>query len=206
MVFAAQVILLLLSFVLLFIFREARLSSLIPQAIGLLVFIFIILSVGKKRKFSLGGPAGVFLLNTVIFLVIFSTGGLASGFYFVLYFVVFAIAFLFDPALCFVFAAGALLVFLPDATASNTIEGFVKIGSLFIISPLAYFFGKMFRKEDENQDEMIKLKERSQAAADTIAADVDQVIKDEQNLKPEDVSKLNEILEEASDLRAETKE
>ena len=65
----------------------------------------------------------------------------------------------------------------------------------------------MFKKEDENQDEMIKLKERSKDAADTISIDISQVLEEEkQKLDSNDVNKLNEVLEEAADLREEEKE
>ncbi len=199
--------LLLASFVLLYIMEQAKLTSFTPQIIGVLVFLFIILTAGKKRSLTLGGPTGVFVLNTVIFLVILSTGGLSSSFFFVLYFVVFGIAFVFDPNLAFVFAAGSLIVFLPDVFKANTLENVVKIASLFIISPLAFFFGKMYRKQDQKEDEVVAVKERASEAADTISKDVSQVIHDEkQTLKPQDVDKLNEILEETEDLRQETRE
>lgn len=207
MAFVLQSSLMLASFVFLFIFREANLTSFSPHLIGVLIFIFIILSAGKKRRLNLGGPASVFVLNTIIFLVIFSTGGISSSFFFVLYFLVFAIAFVFDPALAFVFAAGSLIVFLPESFKTNTLENFVKVGSLFIISPLAYFFANMFKKQDQVQDEVEKVKERASDAAGTISKDVVEVLeKEKQNLKSEDVGKLNEVLEETEDLRAESKE
>ena len=206
MAFVLQSSLMLASFVFLFVFREANLTQFSPHLIGILIFIFIVLSAGKKGKLNLGGPASVFILNTIIFLVIFGSGGLSSSFFFVLYFLIFAIAFVFDPALAFVFAAGSLIVFLPESLKTNTLENFVKIGSLFIISPLAYFFGQMFKKQDKIEDEVVKTKERAQEAADTISKDVGDVIeKEKQTLKSEDVEKLNEVLEETEDLRAEKK-
>lgn len=207
MQFAIQSSLMLASFVFLFVFREANLTSFSPHLIGILIFIFIILSAGEKRRINLGGPASVFVLNTVIFLVIFSTGGLSSSFFFVLYFLIFAIALVFNPALAFIFAAGSLIVFLPEVFKTNVFENFVKIGSLFIISPLAYFFGNMFKKQDKEQDEVVKVKERAASAADTISKDVGEVLeKEKKNLKSEDVEKLGEVLEETEDLRQESKE
>ena len=205
--FVTQSILLLVSFIFLFVFEQAKLTDLTPQLIGILVFIFIILSAGRKKQISLSGPWGVFILNTVIFLVIFSTGGISSGFFFVLYFVVFAMAFVFDPNLAFIFAAGSLIVFLPVIFQGNTIENIIKIGSLFLISPLAYFFGNMFKKQEKNDDKVVEVKERAQDAADNISKDVQTVLSDEkQKLEPQDVEKLNDILEETEDLRQEGKE
>lgn len=205
--FILQSLLMLSSFIFIFVFEQQGFGNLTPQLIGLMVFVFIILTAGKRKKFALGGPIGVFVLNTVIFLIIFATGGISSSFFFVLYFLVFGIAFVFEPALAFVFAAGALIVFLPNISQGNIFENVVKVGSLLLISPLAYFFGNMFKKEDKNQDEMVKLKERSNEAANTISKDVSDVLKEEKaTLKNEDVEKLNEVLEETADLREEKKE
>jgi hypothetical protein len=54
---------------------------------------------------------------------------------------------------------------------------------------------------------MNAIKERSREAADTISEDVEDILKTEkETLKPQDMEKLNEILEEADDLRLETKD
>ena len=205
--FVRESALLLVSFVILFLFRQADLSSFIPQVIGALVFVFIILSATKKAQFSLGGEASVFALNIVVFLIIFATGGLSSSFFFVLYFLVFAIAFVMEPHLAFVFAAGSLIIFLPEVFTSSFVENALKVASLFIISPLAYFFGNMFKKDDQKTDELIATKERAQDSADTISKDVEEVLQNEKgSLKSEDVEKLSEVLEETEDLRRESKE
>lgn len=207
MSFILQSSLLLLSFVFLFAFREAGMTNYSPHLIGILIFIFIVLSAGKKRRLNLGGPPSVFVLNTVIFLVIFATGGLSSSFFFVLYFLIFAVAFVFEPPLAFIFAAGSLIVFVPEAFENGNFENFVKIGSLFIISPLAYFFGNLLRRQDKIEDEQLKTKERAASSADTISKDVGEVLESEKkNLREQDVEKLNEVLEEADDLRAEKRE
>lgn len=59
------------------------------------------------------GPWGIFLLNTVIFLLIFSTGSIDSGLFFLLYFLGFGIAFVFEPAVTFIFIVGTVFIFLP---------------------------------------------------------------------------------------------
>lgn len=152
------------------------------------------------------GPWGIFILNTVILLLIFSTGALNSPVFFLLYFLGFGIAFVFEPAVTFVFVLGAILIFLPEVLKADLVMGFLKIGSLLLISPLAYFFGKEYRKTDKQEAEIEALEEREKDAADTIAEDIAEVVKNEKaSLKSEDVDKLNEVLEETEDLRAESK-
>jgi hypothetical protein len=151
------------------------------------------------------GPWGIFILNTIILLLIFSTGSLNSLVFFLLYFLGFGIAFVFEPAITFVFVLGVILVFMPDILKTDLIISLSRVGSLLLISPLAYFFGKEYRKTDKQETKLEALEERTEDAADTISEDVAGVLKDEKaNLKSEDVDKLNEVLEETEDLRAES--
>ena len=152
------------------------------------------------------GPWGIFFLNTVILLLIFSTGGIDSVLFFLLYFLAFGIAFVFEPMLIFVFVLGVILVFVPDVIKGDLLVNSLKLGSLLLISPLAFFFGSQYRKSDQQEEAVEALEERTTEAADTISEDIEEVIKDEKDsLKSEDMEKLNEILEETEDLRAESK-
>ncbi len=204
-----QVSLLVLSFVLVFFWRFLQLSDLTVPVIGVLVAAYLVLSLRKRGKgfLTMGGegPWGIFILNTLIFLLIFSTGGFNSLLYFLLYFLAFGIAFVFAPSMVFVFVLGTIVIFLPDALKTDLLNSGLKLGSLLLLSPLAYFFGAQYRKTDQEEEKVEALEERTKEAADTIAEDIEEVVKDEKaNLKGPDLEKLNEILEETEDLRAES--
>lgn len=206
-----QAIVLIMSFAIVFVWQNTGLLSYTIPLLGLLIFLYLIVSVRKKGNgfLSLGGegPWGIFILNTLILLLIFSTGSISSPLFFLLYFLGFGIAFVFEPAVTFIFVLGAILIFLPDALIGDTLGNFIKLGSLLLISPLAYFFGKEYRKEDLQDEKIEALEERTKEAADTISQSVEEVVKSEkQNLKREDVEKLNEVLEETEDLRQEINE
>lgn len=207
-----QSILLLLSFGFVYIWQRSPLSQYTIQALGFLVFLFILISAKKGKKdpnpISLFGNSSwvIFILNTIILLLVFSTGGFSSSLFFLLYFLGFGIAFVFEPITVFVFVIGAILTFLPQALIDNMAENLLKLGSLGLISPLAFFFGKEYIKGEKQEEEIEKIKERTKDAADTISKDVEEVMEDEKsNLKQKDVEKLNDILEETEDLREETK-
>ena len=206
-----QSLVLILSFIFVFIFEMTPLSSLTSQILGLLIVAYFISSFRKKGKgfVSMGGegPWGVFILNTLIFVLIFSTGSINSPLFFLLYFLGFGIAFVFEPPITFVFIVGAILVFGPDVLQNDLTNNLLKIGSLILISPLAFFFGEEYRRNLKEQEELEALEERTKDAADTISEDIEEVIKNEkQNLKEKDIEKLNEVLEETEDLRQEAKE
>jgi hypothetical protein len=210
MKFILQILVLILSFATVFIWEQTPLSDFTIQILGALVVLYIIISARKKGSgfFTMGGdgPWGIFILNTIILLLIFSTGSISSSLFFLLYFLGFGIAFVFEPPAIFVFIIGAILVFLPDTLKGDTTGNLLKIGSLLLISPLAYFFGREYRKSDKQEVAIEALEERTKEAADTISEDIDEIVKNEkQNLKEEDMEKLNEILEETEDLRSESK-
>jgi hypothetical protein len=176
-----QALVLILSFVIVFIWGQTPLSNYTVQILGFLVVLYLIVSARKKGKgfLTMGGegPWGIFILNTIILLLIFATGSISSSLFFLLYFLGFGIAFVFEPPAIFVFIVGAVLVFLPDALKGDTFGNFIKVGSLLLISPLAYFFGREYRKSDKQEDDIQALDERTKEAADTISEDIEEVVK-----------------------------
>jgi signal transduction histidine kinase len=206
-----QSLVLTLSFVFVFVWKETPLTNYTVALSGVLIVFYILISARKKGKgfLEMGGegPWGIFFLNTIILLLIFSTGAIDSTLFFLLYFLGFGVAFVFEPAVTFIFVLGVILVFIPDAIKGDFLVNFLKLGSLLLISPLAFFFGKEYRRNDKQDAQIEALEERTKEAADTISEDIEEVIKEEKaNLKSEDMEKLNEILEETEDLRAESKQ
>jgi len=206
-----QSLVLALSFLFIFIWQNTSLSSYTVPFLGFFVFIYILLSARRKGLGFLtmggNGPWGIFILQTIILLIIFSTGGLSSSLFFLLYFLSFGIAFVFEPAVIFVFVVLTILIFLPAFPKDDVMGNYLKLFSLLLISPLAYFFGKQYRQQDKEEEKINALEERTKDAADTIATDVEKVLKDQkQSLKQETTERLNEILEETENLRQETKD
>ncbi len=199
---------LLTSFILVFAWQQTPLSAINVQLLAIFIVLYLFISLRNRGKGFLtmgGNPFGIFLLSSIILLVIFSTGNISSSVFFLLYFLSFGIAFVFEPASVFIFILGAFLVFVPSLSQGDFTVNLLKLLSLVLIGPLAYFFGKEYRLRDQEEEKIEELEERTQEAADTIAKDIDRVIKEEkQNLRPEDMEKLNEVLEETEDLRRES--
>lgn len=202
MLFLRQSLLLLLSFVFVFVWQKTPLSDYTIQALGFLIFLFLLLS-ARRKEFNLANVISkrdflsIFTLNTLILLFIFSTGGLSSPLFFLLYFLGFGIAFVFEPTTVFIFILGAILVFLAEALTGDIMGNFLRLGSLALISPLAFFFGREYRKGEKQAEQIEKT---SQA----IKKDVAGVLENEkQAIKSEDVEKLNDILEETEKLKKE---
>jgi len=204
-------IILFVSFGLAFLWSVTPASDYTVQALGGLVLAYFAISFLRKKRNpkaeNFSSASDIFILNTAIVLLITITGNLYSPLFFLLYFLGFGITFIFEPATVFVFTIGVILVFLPEALKNGSIESYIRIGSVALISPLAYFFGREYKDRDEEEAEIESMKDRSKDAAATISKDVEKVLEDEKdNLPEKDVEKLNEILEETESLREESKE
>lgn len=196
------------SFLTAFIWSQTFLVSYTVQALGFLVIIYVLVAVitrrNKKHSELINGPFDIFALNTTILLLITVTGNLYSPLFFLLYFLGFGITFIFEPASVFVFVIGAIALFLPEALKNGSIESFIRLGSLILISPLAFFFGQEYKDNDKQKEEIEKMADRSNDAGKTIEKNVDQVLEDEKDVLPEkEKEKLEEVKNEAKDLTEE---
>ncbi len=199
-----QALLVLGSFLLVFVWQNSQFQAFTVPAIGFLVFMFLIISIRNKHNLNFGGPLNFFLLNSVLLLFIFSTGGISSSLFFLLYFLLFGAAFIMNPRVVFIFPIAIIIIFWSQIFQNDITSNLIKMGSLILLTPLAYLFGTQFSKSQKNEDEVLKTKERETSAADEIAEDVGDVIESAKTkLTAKEVDKLNEILEETEDLRDE---
>lgn len=197
-------LLLLASFGIVFIWQNSQLAQYSIPFIGFLVFMFLLISIKNKQNLNLGGPLNFFILNTILLLFIFSTGGIESNLFFLVYFLLFAAAFIMDPRSVFIIPVSLIIIFWSQIFEKDVSANIIKMASISILSPLAYFFGIQFKKNDKATDEILKAKERNSASADEIATDVKEVIESGKNkLNSDEVKKLKEILEETEGLREE---
>ncbi len=203
-----QSLLLLASFVVVFLWQASPLADFTVPAVGFLIFLYLLLS--KGRKFT--PPAvttteastslaredlTIFILNTIILLLIFTTGGLHSPLYFLLYFISFGIAFVLLPETVFIFILGSVLLFLPDALVGKVAQNLLQVGSLALLSPLAYFFGREYRTRQAMQ-------ERNQELADKITEQAGNVLNQEEDtLTEEEKTNLANIIKESEELKKE---
>lgn len=194
-----QSLTLALAFLGVWAWQNSPFSAYTIQVLGFLIFLSLLIAARRKR-FGLSdligaNLLGIFSLTSVILLFIFSTGGLSSPLFFLLYFLAFGIAFVFEPATVFVLVVGALFLFLDQALAEDVMNNLIRLGSLALLSPLAFFFGREYRKEEEREEQIDN-------ATHKIQKDVGEILENEKkSLKTEDVEKLDDILEETEKLK-----
>lgn len=164
MKFVSQSLLLLLSFAFVFVWQQLKLTAFTIPLIALFIAIFLILSVFRKSTGSLGktleseGSWSIFFLTSIVLLVVITTGTFNSAFFFLLYFLGFGLALVFEPGVVFVYMLSLLLLFFPSTVSDDVMGNSLKIGSVILISPLAFFFGIQFRREQAQEKEIAGLK------------------------------------------------
>ena len=112
-----------------------------PQLIAL-VSIAILILYFTKKTFSLH------LVALLINIIVFSTNGLNSPFFFLVYFFLFIIAFQNPSSSTLTYSLFLVLIF---SQSLNSFTSVITLSSLLLITPLAWFMGKQFSEKTKNE-------------------------------------------------------
>ncbi len=120
------------------------LNPYIPQVIALLC-VLIILALYFFKKLSLP------LVVAVIHLIILSTGGITSLLFFLIYFLLFSLAFQNPPTINLIYSLITILFYSFNLNSFNSL---VQLLSLLLITPISYFIALTKSSETEAQDHL----------------------------------------------------
>lgn len=175
-----------------------------------LIAVFVLLFFGNQflrrkaeKKFA-GKSAGRinFTLDALIFtiivmLLVYSTGGLTSPLFFLVYFLMFGLALLFEPLITLSLTAAMILFFLLTPSKQEPLTEALQLFSLLLITPLALFFGTQYLKLLESEEKIKILKEEKEIVEDQISqTETNTLLWTSLNLR----AGLTEILDELSNL------
>ena len=116
------------------IITSSSLSVFIPQIISLISIIFILLSLFKKT-------ISLHLIAFIICLIVFDSHGLNSPFFFLIYFLLFTIAFQNPPTTTLSYSLTLILLL---SQFFDSTQSLIPLASLLFITPLAWFIGKQY--------------------------------------------------------------
>jgi hypothetical protein len=120
----------------------AQVNFYIPQIIAFASIILIAISLKKK-------VLNIFLLTFIINLLIFSTNGLSSPFFFLIYFLLFILAFQNPPSVTF---ACSLTVILFLSSTLINLNSVITLASLLLITPIVWFIGHQFLQKEKTEN------------------------------------------------------
>lgn len=172
-------ILLLLAFA----WVQTDLNNYTPHLVVLLILFY--LGIHFKVLNKLGNDSlslDMYIATAVIALLVFSTGSLSSPVFFLLYFLLFGASLLISTTSSYVITI-VVSILLATSLELNIVTELFQIISLFLIAPIAAFFGKQYLKSlaDQNKinlleadaqmirDELIDSKESGETSAKMVA-------------------------------------
>jgi hypothetical protein len=164
------------------------------------VFFFInqIISRHRRQKINLTIDSVVFTM--IILLLVISTGGLTSLLFFLIYFLMFGLALLFEPLITVSLTVAIVLFFLFTPSQTEPMKEILQLFSLILITPVALFFGKQYLKVLVDEEKIKILEEESEIMeGDIKKEETDILLWTSLELK----SHLADILDETSQLLAD---
>lgn len=168
------------------------------QLIAVFVFLFFLSQfIARKKHQPLNLTIDAVVFTMVVFLLVTSTGGLTSPLFFLVYFLMFGLALLFEPTLTFSLAVGMILFFIVTTNPETLLEEILSLFSLLLITPLALFFGTQYLKLLESQEKIKILEEEGKISEEQIQqTETNTLLWTTLELK----QNLTEILEQTSNL------
>lgn len=120
------------------------------QFIGLFVLLYF-LSHFLSRSAPATSAVDAIIFTVVILLLVASTGGLNSPLFFLIYFLLFAVALLFEPLVTLTLAGAVTLFFWPNPLTPSAL---IQLFSVLLILPLSIFLGRQYLKVLAAKDEI----------------------------------------------------
>ena len=202
MKYIRQSLVLLLSTLLVAVIVFTPLSSYTPLVLlflGVASLCYALLRRKRNRgqEMFIGSGKEIFVILTAILLIVFLTGGIRSPIFFLTYFILFGIAFIFEPIMIVLFLLCLGAVFMPQVLQDDIFGNSLKLGSLIFLTPIAFFFGREYRRRE-------KLQEKVKATTESIIEEAEEILQTKD--KNERLKKAEEIIEEARQLKKETEE
>ncbi len=159
------------------------------------VYAFFRKRIKKHPETFIGSNKEIFTILVFVILIVFLTGGISSNFFFLTYFLMFGITFVFEPIIIFLFIFGLLGLFIPGTLQDDVFSNIIKLSSLVILTPVAYFFAREYKKRETLQNKANQTSENIITEAKELLGTKD---------KNERIKKAEEIIQEAQNLKKET--
>lgn len=94
-----------------------------------------------------------------ILLIVSATGNITSPLFFLNYFLLFELSLLLEPVIPLVLSATLIVFYILTTNLTNWMQ-LVELAAFPIMTPLAYFFGKIYQKEENQKKEIRNLSKK----------------------------------------------
>lgn len=145
-----------------FLFPKSRLADYEIEIIAALFILFYI----KKRflpkiQGSYRGESRLLesvVFTLVILIVINTTGGVSSTYFFLIYFLLFSLSMILEPLISLIVSLSLVIFFVMDTAQYAGINHYITILSLVFLTPFAIFLGKEYLESEKFRMQSSKLR------------------------------------------------
>ena len=130
--------------------QNSQLSFYSLQLIAFLVLVYFIHQFWLPARPSLKGIDGV-IFSLVILLLVFTSGGSQSPLFFLLYFLLFGLAFIWEPWLTFSFSFFLAFFIWLTTPAGQSWQQWLNPLSLILVAPLSLYFSRQYLENVRQQ-------------------------------------------------------
>lgn len=151
-----------LTLVILMAFVLSR-TSLVAYDLQISAVLFIMLFLSKRLSFPPKSLARLIEASVFTFIIIFitnSTGGPASPFFFLIYFLLFAMSLLLEPVIPIVMSLGLIVFYVISMPGGQGIGAFMPIFALALLTPFALLLGQEYIKLRQEDDKLVQTQQR----------------------------------------------
>lgn len=185
------------------------LSAYTLQLIAFFVILFFINQFLARKKDSFKPASFLKISNLtidavvftlIVMLLVYSSGGLTSPLFFLVYFLMFGLSLLFEPAITLSLTGIIIIFFLLTPGKQDPLAEALQLLSLILITPLALFFGNQYLKLLKSQEKIKILEDEKKIVEEQISqTETNTLLWTSLNLR----KGLTEILDEVSNLLAD---
>lgn len=140
------------------------------------LFFFINQIIARHHRAKINLTIDAVIFTMIILLLVISTGGLASPLFFLIYFLMFGLALLFDPLISLSLTLAMVLFFLFTPSQSEPKNELLQLFSLVLITPVALFFGKQYLKVLQDEEKIKILEEEVKITEEQIGQEESDVL------------------------------
>lgn len=111
------------------------------------------------------------VISTIaVLLIVATTGGIGSPFFFLNYVLLFELSFLLEPAIPFILSTALVLFYyLLGSGTPGLASRWLELAAFPFMTPLAYFLGKIYAKEENQKKEIKNLSKKLETIEEKLA-------------------------------------
>lgn len=151
-------LLLIISIVLSFLIAKTNLAQ---YDLQIAAFLFVVLFLAKRFLSTRSRLIESIIFTLVVLIIVNTTGGLASPFFFLIYFLLFSLSLLLEPIISIIATLTLVAVFLITIPENQGLSSLLPLFSLAFLTPFALYLGKEHIESQKSKVKSQKLQEET---------------------------------------------